>query len=403
MFKGDGLHTGSLDFGGVDLQHNEEHHLVMQKVQKLEDILQRFGDGLDTRATPLLADKVLALRKKLADTKAYWAAYDARMQSLSQPGAVVVSRFELSELPTNHLGPLDDGIAGWLDALEDSLIATTMCTDFPSAVNEKTLPKGSLDAAAQALLQAVKTHHDSFQLRQEFTPLPSKELRLQGAAAGRDGDAAFDRDSIAVGDVVLVRINPEDPGQDGRPYAIGIALHPQTKDHLPSHKKGQIPAVFSDSEVGVVVVQSSPPPISWLIVLHALFSLHSTVSNTSCTVITGRPVRLDRLAISNSEAVRYCWRLAVAEAQVRCPTEQHPALQHANCHRHHQHRLHHLRGSSTLPHALLSVKQQGGAEQIRTGGSVPDLRGVAGRAAVWIAAGGHHRVGSRAAGPPQGG
>ena len=242
IFKGSGLHPGVQHISGVQLQPNDDHAAVMQKVHKLQEILQRFGTGEEATGNQMQASKVLDLRKTSRDTQAYWEAYDKLMQQLQQ--APWNCRFEFRPLPTNHLSDLDDDIQVWLDAFEDPVTAAALLSQYTVAAPEDPLPKGTVEAAAQALHQAVKTHDDTFLVRQEFTHHPSKELHLQGAHQTQQDDTPFDVSTLAVGDVVLVRINPEDEGQDGRPFAIGVALHPDTKTH--DHKKGQVPVVYSD-------------------------------------------------------------------------------------------------------------------------------------------------------------
>ncbi len=251
IFKGDGLHPGVYSIPGVDLQANEDHDYVMQKVGKLREILQRFGEG-DDHGNDLRGDLVGAIRKGAVDCASYWPVYDQKMRSL-QPGAK--ARFSFEALPTTNQGNrCNEDASAWMEALEDTTAAQTMT--LLSDISSSKAVKGTKESAMEAIRLAVQSEQETFEHRLEFYQLPGKVLKMHGAAGADDLDAIFDRANIAVGDVVLIRMNPKDAGQDGRPFALGVALHPATKDHTNAHKKGTVQAVFQDTEVNPVSLMS---------------------------------------------------------------------------------------------------------------------------------------------------
>ena len=244
VFKGSGKHPVIDSVPGVKLQPYEDHDLVMQKVQKLKDTLENFGTGEDTAAADLQADRVEALRTVAQDFTKYWDGYDGKVQELraaEEPRA----RFDFQQLPRLHGSNLLRGdVVRWMEALDDSTAARTWGSGALAAPGR---PQRAAKTA-KALQLAVETQEQTFECRQEFVAMPRKVLQLFGTAGGQERDTVFDRRSISVGDIILVRMDPGEYGQDGRPWALGVALHPVTKDHAKEHKKGQVPAVYHDDE-----------------------------------------------------------------------------------------------------------------------------------------------------------
>lgn len=261
----DGLHPGVESIPGVDLHPNEDHEFVMQKVEKLREILTRFGPregddqggGLgDDQGPDLKAELVKVRRKGGEDCAKYWPAYDQKMRQL-QPGSK--ARFSFEALPTTNQGDRCDAAAfAWVNALEDTDAAKNLALTY--SLGDGKAVRGSAEAAVKALLEAVQSAEDTFELRQEFMELPGKELKMQGAAEADDRDATFDRAGTAVGDVCLIQVNPTDPGQEGKSWAVGVALDPVTKDHTKAHKKRTVPALFQDPEVDISVTLATLLP-----------------------------------------------------------------------------------------------------------------------------------------------
>jgi hypothetical protein len=145
-----------------------------------------------------------------------------------------------------------------VNALEDTDAAKNLALTY--SLGDGKAVRGSAEAAVKALLEAVQSAEDTFELRQEFMELPGKELKMQGAAEADDRDATFDRAGTAVGDVCLIQVNPTDPGQEGKSWAVGVALDPVTKDHTKAHKKRTVPALFQDPEVDISVTLATLLP-----------------------------------------------------------------------------------------------------------------------------------------------
>lgn len=288
VFKGSGLHPVVESIPGVQLEASDDHDLVLQKAKYLEQILLRFGSGEDTAAAVALqADIVQKYRKDAGLTGQYWTSYDSKVAEItSTPDAR--ARFEFRALPVLHKGKLEDEVAGWLEALEDSAVASALClANYSRAPGRASPSKGTVEATYEALQTAAETQDNSFQDRQEFVHLPAKELHVPGTA-GHVADATFDPTTIAVGDIVLVRVNPDDVGQEGRPWAVGVALHRATKDHSAQHKKGSVPAVFQEEEASISA--GTDMSLIWML-LHVDFVLHASLGasqecNEACACLT---------------------------------------------------------------------------------------------------------------------
>lgn len=215
----------------MQLVYNEAHPGVMKKTDRLHLEANNFPAVPAPEAVSELyyihTTRAETVRQGLNASKEYWRAYDAKMTRLHS-NTTMFSQYEFELLPSQPAAALDLPVEG-SDALESLRNTAVMRLNFSqimAGLGDAKPAKGSLAAAYCTLEEAVQLDHNSEHDRIRFRPDSVKYLCKPGLR--KQPGPAWDRTACSVGNLVLVRVEPE-MNEDGRAWDLAVILDPVTR------------------------------------------------------------------------------------------------------------------------------------------------------------------------------